>query len=126
MPRDALQARPTLYKGIQMRSRLEALYAAGFDYDGLDWDYEPMAFADETGQYLPDFVLRAKGFLNEYWEVKGLLDRDDLPIVQRRMEIIWTSEPDATLVLVVGSYDDSLQWIVAPGGSWVSQDANVA
>lgn len=52
------QARPTLYKGVRMRSRLEALYAAWLDNHQLDkWTYEPMAFGSPDGQYLPDFFV---------------------------------------------------------------------
>jgi hypothetical protein len=38
-----------------MRSRLEAKVAATLDatYPG-EWEYEPRAFANEKGQYLPD------------------------------------------------------------------------
>ena len=49
--------RPTVYKGIQMRSRLEAGFAAWLDGRFIKWHYEPCAFADERGQYLPDFEL---------------------------------------------------------------------
>ena len=60
------QARPTLYKGVRMRSRLEALYAAWLDnYRDAEWpdepfwkwSYEPMAFGSPDGQYLPDFFV---------------------------------------------------------------------
>lgn len=51
------KARPTVYKGVQMRSRLEAGFAAWLDRYHFDWEYEPRAFASEEGQYLPDFQL---------------------------------------------------------------------
>jgi hypothetical protein len=54
-----IKARPTIYKGIQMRSRLEAAYAQHLDADNYPWEYEPECFADETGQYLPDFRIGA-------------------------------------------------------------------
>ena len=50
--------RPTIYKGIQMRSRLEAGFAAWLDRVNLSWEYEPHALANEHGQYLPDFLVR--------------------------------------------------------------------
>jgi hypothetical protein len=53
---------PTLYRGIEYRSRLEARWAAFFS--GLGWDhvYEPF---DGDG-YIPDFVITtAKPFLAE-------------------------------------------------------------
>jgi hypothetical protein len=36
-----IKAHPTLYKGIQFRSRLEATWAAFFDLAGWKWEYEP-------------------------------------------------------------------------------------
>lgn len=50
--------RPTTYKGIRMRSRLEAATAAAFDRHNVPWEYEPEAFQAEDGtQYLPDFAI---------------------------------------------------------------------
>lgn len=100
--------RPTLYKGIQMRSRLEAGYAQWLDSWDVDWTYEPQAFASEAGQYLPDFVLRGVATLSAgrvgydegdiYVEVKppNFADLDGLA---RRMDIIHASQPSAALVL---------------------------
>lgn len=66
------RGRQTFYKGVKMRSRLEATAAALFDRFGAAWQYEPMCFASEAGQYLPDF----------------------------RVEIIWASEPGAGLFIL--------------------------
>jgi hypothetical protein len=44
---------PTTYKGIQMRSRLEARWAAFFDNIGWQWEYEPF----QGRNYIPDFVI---------------------------------------------------------------------
>lgn len=52
---ERLKARPTLYRGIQMRSRNEAGFAQWLDRHFWNWEYEPDCFADPTGQYLPDF-----------------------------------------------------------------------
>lgn len=49
------KARPTLYNGIQMRSRNEAAFAQWLDCRRWNWEYEPDCFADRNGQYLPDF-----------------------------------------------------------------------
>ena len=64
-----IQPRPTIYKGIKMRSRLEARFAAGLDLIGADWEYEPHCFASEHGQYLPDFKV-AGPWADWYIEVK--------------------------------------------------------
>ncbi len=51
MPNDS--AIPTLYAGVQFRSRLEARWAAFFDQLAWKWEYEPI---DLKG-YIPDFVM---------------------------------------------------------------------
>jgi hypothetical protein len=40
---------------------LEAGGAAGIDRGGIAWAYEPVCFASEEGQYLPDFALGKTG-----------------------------------------------------------------
>lgn len=47
---------PTVYKGVQMRSRLEARWAAFFDLMGYDWQYEPI----DLDGWIPDFSVRIK------------------------------------------------------------------
>jgi hypothetical protein len=49
-----VHAIPTVYKGIEFRSRLEAKWAAVFDQLEWSWEYEPI---DLKG-YIPDFVLQ--------------------------------------------------------------------
>lgn len=48
-----MQAIPTVYRGIQMRSRLEAKWASFFDRCSWRWDYE----AIDLGGWIPDFVV---------------------------------------------------------------------
>jgi len=48
-----IPAIPTTYNGIEMRSRLEARWAAFFDAVGLPWEYEPIMLGD----WWPDFRL---------------------------------------------------------------------
>lgn len=94
-------ARPTVYKGTQMRSRMEAAWAGALDLHGdKEWVYEPQCFASEEGQYLPDFVVKE---LHAYVEVKPLfasLPRHDE--MERWQRIIRATEPEATLTLIVG------------------------
>lgn len=55
-----VKSRPTSYRGVTMRSRLEAAWAEQFDAFGWGWQYEPEAFGDKrAGQYLPDFLVWA-------------------------------------------------------------------
>lgn len=48
---------PTVYKGINFRSRTEARWAVVFDALGLDWVYEPEGYEFNGTKYLPDFVI---------------------------------------------------------------------
>jgi hypothetical protein len=49
--------RRTLYRGVEMRSRLEASFAEWLDQGALPWEYEPMVYAGRAGQWLPDFMV---------------------------------------------------------------------
>ena len=49
-----IEAKPTVYRGIEMRSRHEAKWAAFFDAVGLVWEYEPDV---NLGVWRPDFRL---------------------------------------------------------------------
>ncbi len=49
-----IKAKPTEYRGVRMRSRLEAKWAAFFDEIGWDWMYEPV----DLDGYIPDFLIK--------------------------------------------------------------------
>jgi hypothetical protein len=94
-----------------MRSRLEASWAAAFDAHELPWEYEPRAFADQTGQYLPDFHLSTRDLWIEVkpaYLAEEILTADnfDHPLL-RRMEIIWSSVPTDRLALVCGQPEEA-------------------
>src|SRR5579859_2360584 len=104
-----IQARPALYRGIRMRSRLEADYAAHLDQWGARWEYEPECFAGAAGQWLPDFGISFAddGPLRIFTEVKpagplqalgreldgGYYEHADA--ILRRMAVAWESMPSA-------------------------------
>ena len=67
-----MNAIPTIYSGIQMRSRLEAQWAAFFDHMGWKWEYEPV---DLKG-WIPDFLLRTQSRVY-YVEVKPITSRSE-------------------------------------------------
>lgn len=92
------RGRATTYKGIRMRSRLEATFAAWLDDAQVEWVYEPNCFADSAGQYLPDFRTTADG-ANYYTEVKP--PTADTSAALLKMHIIRASEPEASLIVVV-------------------------
>jgi hypothetical protein len=49
-----IKAIPTVFQGVQMRSRLEARWAAFFTECGWEWTYEPFDFEG----WSPDFLLK--------------------------------------------------------------------
>jgi hypothetical protein len=110
-------ARPTTYKGIKMRSRLEATYAARLDELGEDWTYEPRAYADSSGQYLPDFEVRVAGGYKVFIEVRPTVTK--ALEAMGRMEIIWSSEPLAYLVIDI---PDKLMFVRYPDTLWECRD----
>jgi hypothetical protein len=84
---------------------LEAKVAAHYDRLGLRWAYEPRAYANASGQYLPDFQLLDEPYgVPIFVEVRPTLERAFLALAP--MQIILDSEPDACLVVVVpGSFN---------------------
>lgn len=117
-PSHPRSARPTTYRGIEMRSRLEAGYAAWLDRRGWDWSYEPRAFGSEAGQYLPDFQVndvqvRIPGqeprTSTAFVEVKPSYAGLDHDQVARRMAVIWESDPDALLLLQAPKPHESMR-----------------
>ena len=48
-----MNAIPTMYAGVQFRSRLEARWAAFFDLLDWKWEYEPI----DLNGYIPDFLV---------------------------------------------------------------------
>jgi hypothetical protein len=112
-----IKARPTLYKGIQMRSRLEADYAANLDALGYRWGYEPECFASADGQWLPDF---GSSFADEgpfaiFTEVKPAGPLADwipgsadyikhVDTILKQMTIAWESQPGLSLHLAFWQY----------------------
>lgn len=118
--RPNIPARQTVYKGIKMRSRLEADYASALDRDGQPWEYEPTCFAGPDGQWLPDFRLGdhptyvelKPAYLIE-WDTDSWLEvYDRVDEILRRMTVAWLSEPKTALQLVFWTY--GLDQVQAP------------
>jgi hypothetical protein len=69
-----ISARPTTYRGVAMRSQLEARWAGVLDAAGIEWEYEPHVVnlgrsrGKWVGGYLPDFWLPR---VRTWIEVKG-------------------------------------------------------
>jgi hypothetical protein len=125
-----IPGRPTLYKGIRMRSRLEADYAAHLDRYGYRWEYEPECFANGEGQWLPDFgsSFADHGPLAMFTEVKpaeplkrliaGCSDFvEHVDAVLRKVEVAWSSRPDALLELVFWQWGEG-PYLTITGPRW--------
>jgi hypothetical protein len=115
--RPETRGRPTLYKGIKMRSRLEADYAGHLDRGGRPWEYEPVCFGGDDGQWLPDFRVGRVGSSQTWlvelkpasllksrkgeagWDVVRRIDE-----ILARASIAWLSEPGAAIDLVFWTY----------------------
>lgn len=54
MTTELYAAIPTTYKGVRMRSRLEAKWAAMFDQMKWSWEYEPI----DLDGWIPDFLVK--------------------------------------------------------------------
>jgi hypothetical protein len=117
-----IKARPTLYKGIRMRSRLEAAWAEYADGLGWKWAYEPECFASDGGQYLPDFRLDILDSISGrpiYVEVKpaAVLDtKDKVQLERLRMSVVWDSDRSAVLQMWLW-LNEADHWI-HNGGLW--------
>jgi hypothetical protein len=123
-------ARPTLYAGVLMRSRLEASFAQHLDSLGFSWEYEPTCFASKDGQWLPDFkcssVVVGDTKRTCYFEVKPSISREQyVEVYHRAVMTAWASEPDAAVVITRGR-DWPVEWrhdVAVPGESKVWGDA---
>ncbi len=127
-----LAARPTAYKGIQMRSRREARYAVWLDKWRFRWEYEPQCFASAEGQYLPDFVIHSVAVLGSdvaarqdvYVEVKPSLlmfPAEDLLRCQR----IISEATNTAAVLILDTEQHGMfmpAWGHVAMGAWTYSD----
>jgi hypothetical protein len=105
-----IKARATWYKGIEMRSRLEADFAAFLDgVAKVKFDYEPFCFAGPDGQWLPDFRVQYED-KTVYFEVKpASLPDDQIDQTLEQMTVAWLTEPNAILQLVIWYYGEPLR-----------------
>lgn len=129
-PRKHIPARKTIYNGIEMRSRLEARFAAALDELGVRWEYEPNAFASSSGQYLPDFKIPTDDDWNTYIEVKPYLsmdqpgDRTDPLDIFRQMHVIHQSDDRARLAIAAPTLSPYLlmEWSEPTPLTWLDRE----
>lgn len=97
---NSIDAQRTVYRGISMRSKLEAEFARYLDSHGFEgWAYEPRIFGPVGQGYMPDFHILDQG-RSCYIEVKPTVSLASE--AKARMETIWRDEPDAILLAVSG------------------------
>jgi len=102
-----IDPKPTAYKGITFKSRLEARWAVFFEYHPLITDciYEPGTFEFNNGwQYTPDFRI---GFAGSMFmlEVKPITPEDQ--VIQQLLEV--AKHSDIPMLLAVGDfYSDNI------------------
>jgi hypothetical protein len=82
---------PTVYRGIQMRSRLEAKWACVFDQLKWRWEYEPI----DLNGWIPDFVLSLRGIKKPVLvEIKPVFNfYADRPIVIKVEQALGAPKP---------------------------------
>lgn len=90
---DNLKGIPTIYKGIQMRSKLETKIALFLDGLKILWVYEPRIFLLSNGVYYkPDFYLPE---LKMWIEVKG-----DIQEHNKDISKIFVKDNDTELLVI--------------------------
>lgn len=122
-PDNTRAAIPTVYRGIRMRSRLEAKWAYFMDGLGWSWEYEPLDFPG----WIPDFLVRTQG-LPLLIDVKPTLER--APAIEAKIErALGESLGTAYQALVIGlspfpnpiwESGFSIGW-GSGGGSWETE-----
>jgi hypothetical protein len=135
-----IKAIPTLYKGIQFRSRLEARWAAFFDLLRWRWEYEPF----DLDGWIPDFILKGNGGRPVLVEVKPVVEEpdadrfmdeidrdypcpriDDDPSDSDQYEVllVGTSLLDDDRVFAIGWIREGGWWEEAPFGCWSGSES---
>lgn len=101
-----IEAIPTTYKGIQLRSRMEAQCALLFDTLEWDWQYEPNSLMLTSGvAYTPDFFIKNYRLVIEcrgYDSQKGNLQLDSFRTAVMNGEFRNSSAGDIAGFSVIG------------------------
>lgn len=110
-----IEPKPTRYRGIEFRSRLEARWAVFLDHHLLvdDWKYEPRSFQLPNGStYTPDFWFSVAQS-SYYIEAKPLLPTEDYV---KYVGVI-TSLYRINMLVAVGSFwnEEPVLYEIAPG-----------
>ena len=115
--RSMIKAKPTVYKNIPFRSRLEAKWAIFFDEMGIDYRYEPGIYKVPINgyfmKYCPDFALLNVKTQQEiqlpiYVEIKGVNHYYEIDEKNRK---ILESFGSSNSLLVLGSFPMSINYL---------------
>jgi hypothetical protein len=88
-----ITAIPTIYNGVQFRSRLEATWAAFFDLLRIEWDYEPIEFEG----WIPDFSITDQYGNIFYVEVKPAYSIEDF---MKHKKVVFALKSDMKIILL--------------------------
>jgi len=113
-PSHATTAIPTRYQGTEFRSRLEARWAAWFDFVGWRWEYEPI---DLPG-WIPDFILTGETH-SLLVEIKPTETVDGFDLGKINTAMVNGGDRREVLLLgrsplLRGEYDNVLGWLCGP------------
>jgi len=79
-PKVHIEPKPTVYRGVKFRSRLEARWAVYFEFNPVIdfWKYEPktLRLPERGWDYCPDFVIQYGSGFQSYVEVKPEIPTD--------------------------------------------------
>lgn len=89
-------ARPTVYKDIEFRSRLEVRFAWHLDALGEKWAYEPRTYGPKGRGYLPDFQMLG-ALRPTFIEVKPTIEQGEA--AKTKVAVIWETCPDALILI---------------------------
>ena len=95
-----IKAIPTTYRGINMRSRLEAKWACVFDQLGWKWEYEPLDF----NGWIPDFIVDGHGHAPLLIEVKPFTSFDENHDLSAKISYALGSKLDDYGIFVTRAY----------------------
>jgi hypothetical protein len=125
---------PTVYKGVQFRSRLEARWAAYFQLCKEPWAYEPV----ELKGYIPDFII-GEGVMQRLVEVKPARTiKECVPACRKIQDSGWNDEamvvgvdPTIGVIRMMVEQPDMAwervpgHWIVSLTGEWSWESVHV-
>jgi predicted nuclease of restriction endonuclease-like RecB superfamily len=99
----SITARKTIYKNIEMRSRLEADTAKFFDTKKIHWTYEPVRHMDMNNDYLPDFEIEVSG-CKIYVEMKPKIEMFENAF--KKMEFLKKTNKDIVLICGTATWNN--------------------